>query len=157
MAPGVIASETRAVMTLELYNGPYTLWVAPTRHGGFCVHFERTGRGGGSGGCQAGPQLMAVSPSFARANEETPILAFGAVSADGATHVEIELEDGKSMRTDLVWVSDPINAGFYAADIAEGYPRAVVARDDDGDEIARQELPPGAGRPPRLPAAPRSP
>jgi hypothetical protein len=148
MAPGVIASQTRAVMTRELYNGPYTLWVAPTRDGGFCVHFGRTGREGGSGGCQPA-RIMPLSPSFARANDRSPLLAYGSVLADGATQVEIELDSGRNVRTELVWVSEPIDAGFYAADIAEGYPKAVLARDDDGNELARQDLPPGAGRPPR--------
>jgi hypothetical protein len=147
MAPGVIASETRAVLTRELYNGPYTLWVAPTKDGNFCKHFGRTGRDGGSGGC-IDRRITPIYANFAQASLGKPILAFGSVTADGATHVELELDNGKSLETELVWVSEPIDAGFYATEVREGKPTAVVARHGDGDEVARRRFPRPVGIPP---------
>jgi hypothetical protein len=147
MSPCVDAAELRAVMTRELYNGPYTLWVAPTKDGNFCVHFGRAGRDGGSGGC-IDRRIVPIYPNFAQANSGKPILAFGSVTAEGATHVELELDNGKSVEAELVWVSEPIDAGFYATDVREGKPTAVVARDGDGNEVARLAFPKPVGIPP---------
>lgn len=147
MSPDVDASEMREVMKRELYNGPYTLWVAPTKDGNFCVHFGRTGRDGGSGGC-IDRRIMPIYPTFAQASSGKPILSFGSVTADDATHVEMVLDNGGSIETELIWVSEPIDAGFYATEVTEGHPIAVVARDGNGEEVARLAMPKPVGIPP---------
>lgn len=147
MSPGVDAQQLRRVLTRELYNGQYTLWIAPTKDGNFCMHFGRTGRGGGSGGC-IDRRVMPIYPEFGQASSGKPILAFGSVTADGATDVELELDNGRSVEAELVWVSRPIDAGFYATEVLEGRPVAVVARDGNGEQIARLAMPKPVGIPP---------
>ena len=41
MDPGVIASETRKVGVWQFEGKVHTLWVAPTREGGFCFEWTR--------------------------------------------------------------------------------------------------------------------
>ena len=46
MDPEALSGEARKVTTAVLSDGPHTLWVAPTRAGGFCLTWTNA-----SGGC----------------------------------------------------------------------------------------------------------
>jgi hypothetical protein len=146
MAPGVIADEARGVMTREFSDGRrYTLWVAPTRTGGLCMSYRAVGPG-----CL--PEGFPLSFGMSRGGPNTPIIISGTVTADRARHVELEYEDGTTTETELIWVGEPIDAGFFFLEIPEeritaGHQlRACVARDADGAELARETLPEGAFR-----------
>jgi hypothetical protein len=141
--PGVDADEARAVMELELFGQPHTLWVAPRKGGGFC-HWLLSRRGGGGGGCiDAGVRL--VPGAIWRPMDESAFAAYGSVAAPGATHVDVIHRDGSTTRTELVWVSTPIDAAFFVLEVpADRGIRGFVARDADGNELARRMVSFGA-------------
>jgi hypothetical protein len=146
MAPGVDAKETRAVLRRELFGRTHTLWVAPTKDGGYCT-FLLGPQGGGGGGCDRARELE-LSPGGIQPQGGGSIAVVGSVLHPDATHVDVLHKDGSTTRLDLVWVSPPIDAGFFVAEIP--YKRNAVgfiARDADGNEVARKMAPGGMGMP----------
>jgi hypothetical protein len=139
-APGVDANETRTVLRRQLFGRPHTLWVAPTKDGGFCM-FLLGPSGGGGGGCEKrGTPLSpaAVQPG----GGGTPLATFGSVAVREATHVDVLHADGSSTRAGLVWVSAPIDAAFFALEVpAEPEVVGWVVRDAKGKELARRTSP----------------
>ena len=137
MDPDAIPGETRRVI---LTDGQ-TLWVAPTRHGGFCT-LGRTG-----GGCdKLGTNPMSVSwyaDGVPAAHAATPRrIGFfewigGHVNGKYAEAAEIRFADGTAERLELTWVSEPINAGFFYYAIPDDREIAsVVALDEEGRAVA---------------------
>jgi hypothetical protein len=163
MDPGAVAGEARKVMTAVLDDGPHTLWVAPTRSGGFCLIWT-----GAAGGCdKLGTVPLSVSWLAAgplRPREDAPpeltpasfTRLSGYVNADYAETVEIRFADGDVVRPDVTWVSDPIGAGFFVYDIPQARREpghelsAVVVLDADGNVVAEDRGRPreSTGRPP---------
>lgn len=172
LAPDAIASQARRVAVFHALGRPHVLYVAPTRKGGYCDEFA-----GSFGGCRAtrtGPELaltwqgssFAISPHDAAATKKPPYttLVGGDVLSSKVTSLTVEYEDGRSTEIPFVFVSKPIDAGFFLYGIPRGHERpgsrvaAVTARDTDGKVIARQRItyaaPHAPRRPPRV-AAPR--
>jgi hypothetical protein len=142
MEPGVVASEARAVIRRDLSAGRFTLWVAPTRQGGYCLALGRDAHGFAASCDRLGE--LRLAPAGTKRGPGTPWLQFGAVKAADATRVEIELDDGTSVDTELVWVSEPIDAGFFVTELPFGREAiAFVARDHHGNELARLLRPHG--------------
>lgn len=162
MDPGAIPGETRKVATVRLADGPHTLWVSPTRAGGFCLLWTNA-----SGGCdKLGTVPLSVSWSARRVPagddgppEMTPLLfdrLAGHVNSEYAESVEIRFVDGSVVRPEPIWVSEPIGAGFFVYDIPderriEGREiSAVVALDREGNIVAEDRGRPreSTGKPP---------
>jgi hypothetical protein len=141
MDPGAIPGETRKV---SLPDGS-TLWVAPTKHGGFCTLGTR------SGGCdKLGTWPLGVSWGASRVTRQPgksplgriPITAFdlmeGHANSRFVDRVEIRFADGEIERPTLTWVSEPIHQGFFVYRIPNEHRRAgheieaVVGLDGDG-------------------------
>jgi hypothetical protein len=132
MATNVIPGETRKVGTFRYGGNAHDLWVAPTRRGGFCTLWTKSG-----GGCD---KLGTVPLNAAFSTR----LVLGHVNGDYADSVEIRFADGASVEPDVVWVSEPINAGFFAFEVRERRVLAsVVALDQDGNAVTEAS----AGRP----------
>jgi hypothetical protein len=144
MDPGAIPGETRKV---SLPDGS-TLWVAPTKHGGFCTLGTR------SGGCdKLGTWPLGVSWGASRLARppgksplgRIPITAFdlleGHANSRFVDSVEIRFADGEIERPALTWVSEPIHQGFFVYRIPEEHRRpgheieAVVGLDADGGVV----------------------
>jgi hypothetical protein len=158
MTTDVIPNETRKVTTF----GDATLWVAPTRQGGFCTDL------GGEGGCdRLGTVPLNVSWAVARSGPTPESERFiggrpvvnqvsGYVNARWATGLEIRFEDGDVIRPQVVWVSKPIEAGFFLQAIPAAHRRAghliseIVALDADGKVVTSDPL--GRNRPAGPPA-----
>jgi hypothetical protein len=147
MATGVVPGETRKVGTI----GGATLWVAPTRDGGFCILV------GGGGGCDRtgtvplNVTLSATSPPAGASPMTTPANEFatavsGYVNGRWADALELRFEDGTTERPPLVWVSKPIDAGFFHVRTTASQRRpghvlvAAVAETDNGTVISTQPL-----------------
>jgi hypothetical protein len=149
MATDVIPNETRKVGTL----GGETLWVAPTRQGGFCTDL------GGAGGCdRLGTVPLSVSWAIERsgpslqAHDKTlgglPVVdqINGYVSARWGDALEVRFEDGEVIKPPLLWVSRPIEAGFYLQTIPLRHRQpghlisAVVALDRYGNLVSSDSL-----------------
>jgi hypothetical protein len=142
MSPQVIPGQTRLVTTYHRHNGTaFPLWVAPTHTGGFCFVF------GFGGGC---------ADRTSRAHDEPGDRNSGAIGLDrlGSTalagyvydkHIaglEVRFRHAPAVSVPLLWVSPPIDAGFFFYDVTrvqlrEGGPVAVVALDEHGKELAR--------------------
>jgi hypothetical protein len=151
MATGVLPGETRKVATID----GATLWVAPTKDGGFCTLFGHTG------GCDR-TGTVPLSLTFTAANvppgrsplttppEEIASIVSGYVNGRWADALELRFTDGKRVRPPLVWVSKPIDAGFfyYRTSPEEREPghalAAAVALTDDGTVITAERFPPTA-------------
>lgn len=156
MGPHAIASQTRRVGTVA----GRTLYVAPTREGGFCWELERTG-----GGCitKRNQQLLVGASLLQRPGG--PLLmrqVSGEVLTAAARSVTVEYADGTTKQLSFLWVTKPIEAGFFAflvpaAHQTKAQPRAVTIRDAHGKLLAREPLVYGRPRiPPRhVPVKPR--
>jgi hypothetical protein len=148
MATDVIPNETRKVATF----GKETLWVAPTRQGGFCTDL------GGGGGCdRLGTVPLNVSWAIERSGlDPRTEKSFGGllvvdqisgyVNERWADALEIRFEDGDVIKPHVIWVSKPIEAGFYVQPIPAAHRQAghlisaVVALDRDGKLVASDSL-----------------
>jgi hypothetical protein len=157
MGPQAIASQTRRVGAL----GGRALYVAPTRSGGFCWEIARSGGGCGTEGERPLNVIWAMKerrggPVFVEA-------VMGTISAPAAQTLTVEYRDGTSKRLPFVWVTKPIDAGFFSFRIPPAHQNgaaratAVTIRDGNGKLISRQRL--GYVRPhvpPRRAVVPRS-
>jgi hypothetical protein len=145
MNPQVIPNQTRRVI-FDTGQREHELFVTPTKRGGFCYTLK-----GAYGGCQRNggaadrtPPLTLTYMAGAKPGEPFRIQHVGGTVLDGRiTRVTIEFNDGSETDVRFVWISAPINAGFFAYDLprdrqeeARG-PRSVVARAADGTIIHR--------------------
>jgi hypothetical protein len=153
MATDVVPGQTRKVLAIGGGEDRVaTLFVAPTRAGGFCVAVE-TARGG-SVGCDANRELSVglgttipgpVSP--AGTIERGPVLVSGHVTLQDAASIHLRYQDGETVEIPLTWVSPPIDAGFFVYAVpaehwSRGHlPQAIIVRAEDGAELARRIIP----------------
>lgn len=154
MSPKVIPLATRKVAEQRVNGRRTILWVAPTRRGGFCWLFTDIGGGcqttrESTGGVAASgemkPWLLPISVgNRTSANGNTLITLTGVLLDERTTQVEIEYSDGSSSPIRATWVSEPIDAGFFAIGEADGpqgaRPVAVEALDAEGRTLARVQL-----------------
>ncbi len=153
MDPQAIVSATRLVTTFRVGGQQFPLWVAPTATGHVCAEFL-----GYAGGCTAAvvdphPDPGEVAPwglnLMVGAISHHNYLA-GIITAQLAFRLELELNDGTTRPISFVWVSDPINAGFFMTSLppneATVQPVALKLLDDAGHVIAESsqvQSPPG--------------
>ena len=147
MAQHPLPDEARSITFRGAGGQKHVLWVAPTRSGGFCSI------GVASGGClakderaQAGP--VTIGGGFSEARGQAPVVreVDGVVLSPSVATLTLEFADGKSIPLPFVYVSSPIDAGFYfygvpAPHQSAGHrPVAVVARDAAGTVVATKRL-----------------
>lgn len=174
MDPGAIVGESRRVATFRVRGKERPLWVAPTERGGFCWFLE-----GSSGGClrqEAGaplPDLLAThGMSLDRSGEVRAVGTLsGWLSTPGAARVTIVFENGETKNLPFVYISAPIDAGFFTFTLQKRHapegarPAEIVVRDAVGDVLVRERLrydapvrvaapAPAPSRPRELPATP---
>jgi hypothetical protein len=128
----------REVMRVQIDGEARPLWVVPTREGGFCyrLHFH--------GSCLT-PDARADdrigAGGLATRNAAGFDWLVGTVRDERVQEVELLYQDGERARVPFVWVSPPIDAGFYAHDVPEEHEQsghltvAVIGRDEDGDAV----------------------
>lgn len=148
MDPGVIAGETRKVAVAAFQGRSRTLWVAPTRQGGFCFLWS-----GSVAACdRAGKTPLSISvtatavPTAAGVPDPAAahgVALLGFVSAKYAAAVELRFDDGTVARPVVTWVSQPIQTGFFSYEPTEAQWRSggrAVALDSDRVLIAERPL-----------------
>ncbi|HEY2777839.1 MAG TPA: hypothetical protein VGI77_08020 [Gaiellaceae bacterium] len=146
MAPGVLPHQTRRITSVRVDGKVHTLYVAPTKQGGFC--FVWTGSGGGcradrhdryasrvdAGGVMAAYGLQVLEGSFFQPNGDQLRMTF---------------RDGATADVPFTWVTAPISAGFYLYRIPDAHrtpaTRAVslALYDKDGKLLDREPAPVG--------------
>jgi hypothetical protein len=171
MDPGVIPNSARKVIELSHGGKVGVLWVAPTKGGGFCTAWATFRLGGGCVKDRKEPSVEPASPEdvdpFALGagwspDERGVLLSFeGHLMTPEAKRLLVEYADGEEVEIPVVWVSPPIDAGFYVYWVPTEHRRpghqvtALTAEDEDGGVVARQtfRLTPAADveRPVRLP------
>jgi hypothetical protein len=121
MDPGAIPGETRKV---ALADGT-TLWVAPTKHGGFCTLGTRSGGCDKLGTTPLGISWGASGPIRLAGGklQRPPMTAFDVLAGHANSRyvdsVEIRFADGEVARPAIAWVSDPIHTGFFVYRVPE--------------------------------------
>lgn len=131
--------SAREVMRVHIDGELRPLWVVPTAEGTFCyrLHFGLSCLTPGNrdrvppisgGGLMKGPNGMDWID--------------GHVSDENVQVLEVVYQDGERRRIPYVWVSDPVDEGFYAYDIPVEHEEpgrlavAVVGLDEDGRQIS---------------------
>jgi hypothetical protein len=142
---GVVASKARVAIRLAIPGyGHQTLWVAPTRAGGYCsnVGCNRTrGRPFEMTMSIAGPTSTNSSP--VPGSRDQHVFLYGDTSLRRARGIAIQFEDGSFERTPLVWVSKPIDAGFFLYLLPKSHwkpgkrPITIEVDDAKGHPLAR--------------------
>jgi hypothetical protein len=141
----VVYEQTRKIFERTLENGrTQTLWVAPTKTGGFCTALTGP-HGNGGFGCLDKP--YPVAPTVAVAGPITPagsieggpVLVWGSVGIENADRIELRYEDGAVDAQPLTWVSKPIDAAFFLFDVRRDhwqpghrFDRLVVRNNEGG-------------------------
>ena len=114
MAPGVIADQVRSIPGLYVGGKPYTLWVAPTKQGGYCD----------TSGCIANRSSLAGHIDITESGNKT-LTGVSQINdpfiESGGDRLVLSYEDGTSDDVPFVWVTEPINAGFFVFDIPEAH------------------------------------
>ena len=163
LAKGVPQGGSPTLDAREVLDAPVgfdqraVIWLSPRASGGFCSLLELQQLGGGSqgGGAECVP-LMQRRLSFETSLHggvsssgeilSGPVLIDGWVSLAKADSVEVQFEDGGAVVLPFVWVADPVNTGFFVYGVPlahwqEGQlPAAVVVRNAEGEEIAREAV-----------------
>ncbi len=147
MAPHPLPDEARSITFRGAGGQKHVLWVAPTSSGGFCSI------GVASGGCLAKAERATAGPltvggGYSEARGRAPLMreVNGVVLSPAVAALTLEFADGTSLPLPFVYVSSPIDAGFYfygvpAPHQSAGHrPVAVVARNAAGAVIATKSL-----------------
>lgn len=143
MGPKVIAGQTRRVTVYRLRDGKsFPLFVAPRKGGGFCFVF------GYGGGCadrtsrQRDERGDVNARLIGLGRYGSHVLA-GYVYDQRIDRLRVHFADGSSAAVPLLWVSAPIDAGFFLYDLTAAQrrpaqaPNAVLALDASGTVLAR--------------------
>jgi hypothetical protein len=145
----VRADEARTIMTVRINGNLTTLYVAPTKSGGFCYAWSDLSLDGCVG---AGERLgHGAGPLGVLLNRAAVV---GWVRLGATRALEARFADATTATIPVTWVSAPINAGFVAYLVPRSHRdrahalRSVVALDADGRVIGRVSAPPTPPKPP---------
>jgi len=133
------------------------VWLAPRTGGGFCSLFELQRLDGTSqgGGAECVPLMKSrlrfetsLSGSVSSTGEivSGPVLIDGWVSLAKADSVDVQFEGGEAVALPFVWVSAPVNVGFFVYGVPQTHwqpghlPTAIVVRDAEGNKIASEAV-----------------
>jgi hypothetical protein len=140
----------RAIKVLDVRMAPHlrwTLWVAPTKDGGFCTSREGCYEHGG----RHNDRLSLGVCLCGRVADDGEILAppvvlEGGTSNERAVSLLLRFEDGDQQSIPLVWVGEPVNAAFFLYGVPkrhwqEGHlPTTLTMLAADGDELDTREV-----------------
>jgi hypothetical protein len=147
MATGVIASEARRVPVADNNGRTHAFWVAPTRHGGWCVEIPSVGDGGCErlGTLPLSTAWTSAGPDGRRPPNHATTQIDGWANARYVDSVAIRFADGKVVRPAVVWVSPPIHGGFFLYDVPPAHLKlgheatSVEAYDAAGNLVTADE------------------
>jgi hypothetical protein len=154
---GVLATEARKVLEYPVASREKAiLWLAPLTRGGFCtiMELDRSGgtRRGAGGECTPLLRRLSLETSLhGRISRDGtimsgPVLVHGWVGISKADALELSFEDGSTAAIPLIWVSEPVDTGFFLYSVPPLHwrvghlPTTLIVRDAEGKEIARGEV-----------------
>src|SRR5205085_1501036 len=146
---GVDAGEARQIKTFQLGDGKTTtLWVAPTRDGGFCDILAGALVGCRSGADNGSASKYVIGFGITPPRGAMPFTIAGDVAGkSGIERLQIAFQDGDRADIPLTWIGPPIGAAFYlyevpASERSIGHrPSVLIGMDATGNEVATQPLP----------------
>lgn len=134
---GVLADQARMIPGLYLNGTPFKLYVVPTGSGGFCssragcipdrAEYER------HIGWQFHPDLI-------------PMQIRGAFINNAGERLELSYANGTSEEIPFVWVTAPIDAGFFVVGVSKEHqnstsrPTALTLYDGQGKVLAHDTI-----------------
>ena len=139
MAPGVKPEEARRITSVQVDGKEHVLWVAPTKRGGFCEAWSQF-----VGGCRADRHDAFAKHIDVAGNQD---VFAGSFFQESGSRLEVEYADGTTGEIPFVWVTAPIDAGFYLfrvpdAHRVEGHrPAKIRLLDEDGEVVAEDAVP----------------
>ena len=140
MAPGVLPHEARKITSVSIDGKEHVLWVAPTKQGGFCEQWSDL-----FGGCRADRHDDFAKRIDVSTAGNIDVLGGSFFQSAGA-RLELSYADGTSNEIPFVWVSAPIEAGFYLFRVPDAHrvpghrPTEISVFDDSGNRLAREPL-----------------
>ncbi len=108
MAPGVLPHEARRITSVTIDGKQHVLWVAPTKKGGFCEQWSDL-----VGGCRADRHDRFAERIDVTYGGSGPDFLAGSFFQSAAARLELAYADGTAEEIPFVWVTAPIDAGFY--------------------------------------------
>jgi hypothetical protein len=134
--------QTRQITTVTLDGVAHVLYLAPATAGGFCEEWSNTGGTDCTGARRtSGDNQIGVATS---GRSLIGTFVSGWFFQQAGARIEISFADGATDEIPFVWVTDPINAGFFiyrVSDAHDGRPTSLALYGDNGDVIARQGIP----------------
>jgi len=153
---GVAATHAREVLRTPVAAGETAiLWLAPTTGGGFCwiLELDKAASHRGAGGeCTDRLDRLSVDVSLhgqttlAGAPLTPPVLIHGWIGLRDADSLELAFQDGDSAEIPLIWVTSPVDTGFFVYSVPERHwsdghlPTTLTAHAADGDELAHAQI-----------------
>jgi hypothetical protein len=151
---GIRSEDARKVLDVPIgFDKRAVVWLAPRRNGGFCTLLELQGldgrRTGHGGECVPLMKQLSFETSVRGTVSPTgeiltgPVLIDGRVGLAKADSVELAFEDGTSVPVTLVWVTAPVNTGFFVYSVPPAHwrvghlPTRLFVRDAEGAEIGQ--------------------
>jgi hypothetical protein len=137
LGPRVIPGTARKVTETTVDGRRESLYVAPTRDGGFCW------RWGTHGSCGRIQRDQSDLGAGWLERDNAPWILTGHILNPEIESLELAYEDGEHVEIRPVWVSPPIDAGFYVHEVPRDRLRpgrraeALVGRNAEGDEVTR--------------------
>ncbi len=149
MSPEAIPGEAREILTANVDGTAHTLYVAPTKSGGFC--YEWTDASGGCAPAKSRPTsaaMHAIGPlGISWMGTDYPLVLSGWARSGATTTVQARFADGTRATIPVTWVSAPIDAGFLLYPVPTAHRTranavtSVVALNRDGQILGRQDFP----------------
>jgi hypothetical protein len=143
-SPDGVSDDWREIEQATIAGETRTLWVAPaTGRYDFCWLWAHQAGSCGSSAQPVGAAELTIPPhdpsqpaqttNIPAGSPTVPFSVFGYATSPAVSRVLIRFSDGSTVQPDIVWVSAPINAGFFAYDIpADQQSNEVHATEIDG-------------------------
>jgi hypothetical protein len=141
MAPGVLPHEARRITTVTIDGKQHVLWVAPTKKGGFCEEWSDL-----TGGCRADRHDGFAERIEVGYGGSGPDSLNGSFFRSAAARLELAYADGTTDDIPFVWLTAPIDAGFYLFRVPDAHrvdghrPTEVRLYDTDGKLLASERI-----------------
>jgi hypothetical protein len=134
--PGAIARQARDAGTVLVHGHRRHLYVVPTREGGYCWEIQQD-----IGSCRTrAKRAYGFGVGYESKNDDGVVLQLsGDVSMPAAASITVHYADGSTADVPFVWVSAPIDAGFFSYDIPGGRRlTSVTVEARDGRQLGIQ-------------------
>ncbi|MFL5953908.1 MAG: hypothetical protein ACJ76I_07355 [Gaiellaceae bacterium] len=124
MAPGVLPHRTRRITAVRIDGKVHVLSVAPTKRGGFCFQWSNY-----VGGCRADRHDRFASRIEAGGSvgPKGMLILAGSFFQQRGDRLVMTFKDGATADVPFVWVTAPIDAGFYLYRVPDAH-RRIAAR-----------------------------